>query len=157
MKGFKRAFKPLEVLTEEQVEQIHQSTLKVLRNTGMAIHDKKALKILDEAGCFVDFDDQRVRFPKEIVERSLEQSPSSFKIKARDNGNDIYFDSGGDTTYFAPSCAKNILDLDTLKPREPTRREFYDFIKISESLPNVHLNVCFPYFGFAKVPSVCAL
>jgi trimethylamine---corrinoid protein Co-methyltransferase len=157
MDGFKRGFKPLEILTEDQIEQIHQSTLQVLRKTGVAIHDKKALEMLDEAGCIVDYADKRVRFPREIVEDSLKRSPDSFKIKARDNENNIMLDSRGDTTYFSPSCARNILDLDTLEPREPTRKEFCDFIRITESLPNVHVNVCFPYFGFRKVPQCMSL
>jgi len=34
MKGFVRKFKPLENLTEEQIQSIHQGTLQVLERTG---------------------------------------------------------------------------------------------------------------------------
>lgn len=37
LKGFTRKFKPLEIVTEEQVEEIHKAMLDVLRETGPVI------------------------------------------------------------------------------------------------------------------------
>ena len=62
-KGFKRSFKPLEILTEEQVERIDKGTLKILRDTGVTFHSEKALKMFSKNGCKVDFENKRVRFP----------------------------------------------------------------------------------------------
>ncbi len=42
MKGFTRNFKPLEILTEEQVEAIHHGALDVLESTGVGVeHDRE--------------------------------------------------------------------------------------------------------------------
>lgn len=157
IKGFKRNFKPLEILTEDQVETIHRGTLHVLAETGVEFHDDKALKLFAENGCKVDFEKKLVRFPKILVEDCLTKSPSSFRVKARDPENDLVFKSDGDITYFTSSPAMRTLDLDTFEPREPTRKEFYDHIKVLDALPNVHMQNSFPYFGFAKVPQCMRL
>jgi len=42
----------LNVLSEDQIEQIHLSTLKVLERTGIQITLLKALELLDGAGSY---------------------------------------------------------------------------------------------------------
>ena len=84
IKGFKRNFKPLEILTEDQVEVIHKATLHVLAETGVQFHADKALKLFAENGCNIDFEKKLVRFPKILVEDCLTKSPSSFRVKARE-------------------------------------------------------------------------
>ena len=49
MKGFTRNFRPLNVLTEEQVEAIHRGTLNVLEKTGMRFEHQKALKLCPDS------------------------------------------------------------------------------------------------------------
>jgi trimethylamine---corrinoid protein Co-methyltransferase len=157
MKGFKRKFKPFEILTEYELEKIHMATIQVLRETGVQFQDEKVLRLFAENGCNVDFQNKRVRFPEWLVDDCLSKSPSSFRVRARDSKNDLVL-SSGDVTYFSPSCGMKTVDLDTWEPREPTRKEFYDHIKILDALPNVHMQICFPYYGFAKVPPImCCL
>ena len=156
IKGFKRKFKPLEILTEGQVEAIWRGTLQVLEETGAAFHDERALKLFADSGCLVDFENKRVRFPVWLVEESLGKAPRSFRVRARDPKNDLILGKQ-DVTYFSPSCGMSTTDIDTWEPRPPTRKEFYDTIKVFDALPNVHMQICFPYFGFAKVPQVMCL
>jgi len=49
--GFERRFRPLDLLTEDQVEAIHSSTLSVLAGTGVAFNDDEALTLLSGNGC----------------------------------------------------------------------------------------------------------
>jgi len=37
------------------LDTIHQATLEVLEKTGVIVESDKALKVLDEAGCAVDY------------------------------------------------------------------------------------------------------
>ncbi len=62
-KGFSRNFKPLEILTEEQVEVIHQGALDVLESTGVRVEHERALKLFEKSGCQVDNNEARVRIP----------------------------------------------------------------------------------------------
>ena len=150
MRGFTRKFEPLEILTEEQVESIHRGTLDILWQTGIRIEHERALKLLEKNGCKVDFERKRVHFPQGLVEESLREVPSSFRVKARDPKNDIIV--GGNTVYFEASQGMQTVDLHTWEPRTATRKENYDGVTILDALPNHHWIPWYtPYFGFKGV------
>jgi trimethylamine:corrinoid methyltransferase-like protein len=48
--GFTRQFRPLEILTEEQLERIHQGVLNTLENTGIRIEHERARKLCEKNG-----------------------------------------------------------------------------------------------------------
>ena len=150
--GCRRTFPAQTVLSPEQVEAIHQGTLRVLAQTGVTCHNERALKVFEDAGCSVDMGSERVRFPEDIVNDCLESCPSAFVGKARHREQDMYLAGGGDMTYFASAGGMNTIDLDTWVSREATRKEYYDYIKVLDYLPNVHMHSAFPYYGFARVP-----
>ncbi|MFC2030843.1 trimethylamine methyltransferase family protein, partial [Chloroflexota bacterium] len=67
----------------------------------------RALKILEEAGCQVDWDERSAQFPQQLVERALQTLPSQFTMAARDPAHDfvcgdgqLYFTSAGQCPYF---------------------------------------------------------
>jgi trimethylamine--corrinoid protein Co-methyltransferase len=153
LKGFTRNFKPLEILTQEQVEAIHRATLDVLWQTGVTFHHVKALKLFEKNGCKVDYDEKRVHFPSGLVEECLRKAPSSFRFKARDPRNDLIY--GGNTVYFMNMPGMQTIDLDTWEPRVPTRKENYDGVTVLDALDNCHfMDAYSPYFGFEDVPEV---
>lgn len=156
IQGFKRNFEPLEIAGDNQVEAICKGTLQVLEETGAEFHGEKALKLFADSGCKVDFEKNRVRFPAWLVEACLSKIPSSFRVRARDPKNDLILGKQ-DTTYFGSSCGMSTVDIETWEPRPPTRKEFYDTMKIFDALPNMHMLFCFPYFGFEKVPQAMCL
>lgn len=159
LRGYTRKFKPLEILTEEQVESIHSGTLGVLWETGVVFHHEKALKLFKRNGCKVDCEDAsvgRVHFPPGLVEECLRRAPSSFHMKARDSKNDLLI--GGDTLHIGVGCGMQALDLDRWEARVATRRENYDGVTVLDALENVHALTCYiPYFGFEGVPPVMGM
>jgi trimethylamine--corrinoid protein Co-methyltransferase len=153
LRGFMRNFRPLEILTEEQVEAIHRGTLDVLQQTGVRLEHKGALEILSKHGCKVDFEGMRVRFPPGLVEECLRRCPSSFRVKARDPRYDLIL--GGNTVYFGSAPGMETVDLETWEPRPPTRRDYHDAVRVLDALPNHHYHASYtPYFGFKGVPEV---
>ena len=155
-KGFARNFRPLEILTEEQIDFINRGTLHVLEVTGLRIEHERALKLFEKNGCKVDYDEMRVRIPPALVEECLGKCPSSFVIKARDPKDNLVI--GGNVTYFKNSCGMQTIDLDTWEPRVATRKEHYDALTVLDSLDNLHLLGPYsPYFGFEGIPPVMAI
>jgi trimethylamine--corrinoid protein Co-methyltransferase len=148
--GFSRTFKPLEITTEEEINAIHQGTLEVLWKTGVLVEHERALEHFSKNGCKVDFDEKRVRIPPVVVEDCLRKAPSIFCVKARNPKDDLI--TGSDTVYFTPFPGMQTVDLDTWQPRPPTRKEYYDYIKLFDALPNIHFFTCYPYFGLQGVP-----
>ena len=131
LKGFNRNFKPLEILTEEQVESIHQGTLNVLQEVGVQILHDRALELFQQNDCLVDLDEKRVRIPPSVVEECIQRSPSSFRVKAREPKNDLLV--GGNRVYFRNFPGMDTVDLETWERRAPTRKEYYDLVKIGRA------------------------
>jgi len=150
-KGFTRNFKPFEVLEEGQIEGIWAGALSVLEETGLLfeVEEPKALKILDDGGCTVDYDARRVKFPSHLVEECLRQCPDSFRLEARDPENDLVV--GGNRVYIRPGPGRQFLNLETFEGREPTRKEFYEAVTVYDALDNLHVfhsnSPCFSFQG----------
>lgn len=155
-KGLIRNFTPLNMISEKEVHEIQQATLDVLKNTGVVIEDPDMVDLLSNAGCNIDKQANRVRFPESVVLNNLDKCPSSYTLKARDSKNDLHITSGGNT-YFNASCGTKVLDLDTWETHEPSRKEFYDNLIVLDSLEHVDMQTCFPYWGFEKVPECMKL
>ena len=156
LKGFTRNFKPLEILSEEQIEAIHKGTLTVLEKTGLRVEHDRALKLLERNGCKVDYDEMRVRIPPALVEDSLQKCPTSLHLKARNRENDLVM--GGDSFVVTTFPGLQMLNLDSLEPQTPTRKEFYDGVKVLDALENLHfISQYTPYFGFEGVPQAMRL
>ena len=72
----------MQVLSEEQLDRIHDASLRLLESNGVTFHgSSEAVQVLGEHGCRVD--GFRVRFPRAMVEESLGLVPDR---------NRLYFD-----------------------------------------------------------------
>ncbi len=60
-----------EVLTASEIELIHRSALRILEEMGMQIQNRQLLADLADFGLSVDLENERVRFPANVVERFL--------------------------------------------------------------------------------------
>jgi trimethylamine---corrinoid protein Co-methyltransferase len=152
LKGYKRKFKPLEILSGEEVEAIHAASIDILKETGVKFESKWALDFLEKNDCIVDKDRSVVRFPEGLAEESIRKTPGVFRVKAREEKYDMVYSA--DTVYFQDMPSMNTIDLDTFVPRPPTKKEYADFVKVLDALPTVHGLSCYPYFGCAGVPPV---
>lgn len=90
---------PLKVISNEQVEIIHDNSLRVLRDIGMDFRLPEAVAILRGAGAEVDPDGVRVRFDPAFVEEKLTTVPSSFTLYGRNAKRHLAF--GGNRTIWA--------------------------------------------------------
>jgi len=71
------------LLTASEKEQIHNETLRVLQETGVRFHSRKALTLLEKNGARVDYDRKTAFLPHELVMHALSTAPNSFTLGAR--------------------------------------------------------------------------
>ncbi len=71
-----------ELLTQEQVQRIHDAALEILEDVGLKVRYEPAREIFAKHGCHVD--GERVKFPREVVEKYRRMIPPSFTFYARD-------------------------------------------------------------------------
>src|SRR4029079_264410 len=69
-------YRPVEVLSADEVESIHRASLRVLAEIGMDFLDEGARNLLKDAGADVRPDSQRVRFDPAMVEERIRTAPS---------------------------------------------------------------------------------
>ncbi len=123
----------LKVLTNQQVEQVHEEVLTILEVNGVAFKDSRALDILENAGCIIDREKKTARMPRALVERAIELAPASFDLYDR-NGNFHSKFGDGVSRFNMGSCAPNVLEKDNRTSRSSTLKDFNKIIKIGESL-----------------------
>jgi trimethylamine--corrinoid protein Co-methyltransferase len=156
VRGFVRRFRPLEILTEQEVEAIHTGTLQVLGRTGVRFEHEGALKLFEKNHCRVDYGNNRVRFPAALVEDCLRLCPATFHVKARNPENSMKW--GGNTTHFQALPGMRSVELKTWEPCTPTRKEYYEGVRVLDALENVSIVPWYtPWFGFENIPPVMAM
>jgi len=72
------------LLTQEQVERIHEASLEVLENVGLLVRFEKARTVFEKHGCKVDSETQMVTFPRAVVEQYRKLIPPTFTFRGRD-------------------------------------------------------------------------
>src|SRR5687768_18204095 len=73
----------LTMLNEEQKQDIHQYTLKLLATTGVRVDSPSALEMLKKKVGSSMVEDRTVRFPAELVEWAIKSAPRQIQIYDR--------------------------------------------------------------------------
>ncbi len=97
----------LEILRREDMEKIHQNSLRILSKCGCRFLAREGLEIMADLGCEVDFETQIAKIPADLVEDSLKKTPGSFNLYNRNGelamvmeGYNNYFGGGGFPSFF---------------------------------------------------------
>lgn len=151
--GYLRRFRPAEVLTEAEVDAVHQTALAILATCGVNVRHGKALRLLRDAGCLVNLETQMARIPPGLAEECLRLAPSSYLIRARDPKNDIVV--GGNRLHFLQGMGMRYVDPDTWELRPATLREHAEAQIVGDALGSVHLmDGVFAYTDLDDVPGI---
>ncbi len=128
----------LEILSRDEVKQIHDASLEILAGAGVKVDDSGARRMLGEAGAEVEERKGIVKIPENLVHHSLKEAPRDFTLYGRDGTSQVslgqwntYFTTGGYATY--------IYDLCTGARREVTSRDLADAVRLADALPNCAL------------------
>ncbi|MFK7754351.1 MAG: trimethylamine methyltransferase family protein [Sedimentitalea sp.] len=128
--------RPVEMISVDQIEVIHHTSLQVLRDIGLVVNSTVARALLRAIGADVDDHTQRVRFDPGLVEEMLVGLPSEFTIHARDPAKTVTV--GGNSLTFATVCGPSFVsDLDRGR-RAGTVEDMRNFVKLSAALNVFH-------------------
>jgi len=127
------------VMSHDQLEKVHQATLTVLEKTGVKFPSQKALEIFADAGASVNFDDQIVKIPSDLLMDALDKAPRSYTLGSRGSpeldlkidGTNAYVRTGGQGV--------ETVDLRTRKRRPSKKADVAMMAHISDYLSSVGL------------------
>ena len=124
---------PVEWISAEKVEKIHDASMWILENVGMAFMDDEALDLWEQAGAKVDRGEQRVWIGREMVMELVGRAPSQFTWHARNP--DYSFTMGGNHIAFNPNSGMPyVSDLERGR-RAGTLADFEKFAKLAHAVP----------------------
>jgi len=128
-------------LTSEEVNTIYENSLKVLAKKGVKITHQQGLTLLDRGGAEVDFGNQRVRFPKDIVEYALETVPNGCVLAGGDERYDTVLPHPKKMFYSGLFSGNQIyIDPDTNMQRNVSLNDVEELGQLVQVLD--HIDLC---------------
>ncbi len=126
----------VQFLSDEQLDELQEATLRILEEVGVQFPSEKALAIFADHGAQVDADTQIVRIPRDLVFRAMASAPRYFQVGARDPAYDFELQEG--VTYFTTDgCGVETVDLETRQHRPSCKADVGLMARVADYLPSM--------------------
>ncbi len=124
----------LQALSTEEVEALHQATLRVLDETGFVLKEARSRDILTAAGARIS--GERVLLPPELVEKCIAQATK--KVTCRGRGGPTKVLGDGNLYFHNLGGARDVYDPRTNTHRLATLADVRDSTRVLDALENCH-------------------
>jgi len=123
------------IASEEHITQVHDVSLRILEEAGIAFYDDESLSILAANGAEVG-PDSVVRFDRNLIEAKLADAPSQWRHLGRDPDKSATI--GGNHIVFAPVAGPPYVQDAGGGRRPGTYADLVNFIKMANATPYLH-------------------
>ena len=137
LRQLRNPYRPIEQFSADQIETIHETSLKILQEIGLRVLSPEACDIYQQAGADVDAGDNRVRMAPELVMRCLADAPAEVHLQARNpkcnvdiGGNAVAIGTVGGPPHFS--------DLQSGR-QSGTMAAFENFLRLAQSFDVIHI------------------
>ncbi len=132
---------PIEPLTQEGVEAVHDAAMRILEDIGIAMLNPEGLTILKEAGCKTD--GEIVYMDREFVMEMVAKAPSKFTITPRNPAHEITL--GDNHILFGNvSSPPNYWDMELGRKVPGTREQCANLLKLTQYFNCIHFAGGYP-------------
>ena len=135
-KQFSLPYRPIEILSADNVQRIHDTALTILEEIGMKVLEPRARGCYRGAGAKIEPGEDRVRFDRAMVEELIAKAPAEFTLEARNPAKNVkvgkrngIFSSVGGPAY--------VMDIEGGR-RAGTYAEMCDYLKVVQGLDILH-------------------
>jgi len=143
-------FPPTDVARSEQLDLIHDGSMRVLEQIGIDVLLPKAREMMVAAGATADGD--RVRFDRALLMKLIDSVPEQFTLHARNPAHNIQV--GAEFVNFGTvASAPNTNCLDGGR-RPGNQQDFRTFLRLMQSLNIMHFTSGYPVEPIDLHPSV---
>ncbi len=126
----------LEVLSPSELASLMNGTLEILSEVGVYFPSQKALEIFADHGVNVDWENQTVRIPPDLVSKAMATAPRSFILGGREERFDLVLD--GSASYLATDgCGVHVIDMETQEKRASCKADIAMMARVGDALPPV--------------------
>ncbi len=127
-------YKPL---TDNDVEQIDATVYRILEEIGFADANEHCIEACVAVGA-VYGEDQRLRFPRKVIEDTLDKCMRDLTLHAQDPKYDLQL-SGSKVHFSTAGAAVMIADTENNEYRESTAQDLYDLARIADQCEHIHM------------------
>jgi trimethylamine--corrinoid protein Co-methyltransferase len=126
----------LQILSEREIQAIHDASMVILRDTGIVVHHDEVLGLLAEAGAQVDLTNKIARLPEQLVMDCVGRAGKQYVLQGRSPGRVARF-GYGDLVLMSSPGQYGWIDMETGKRRAPTFKDARNAIRLGDALPHV--------------------
>jgi trimethylamine--corrinoid protein Co-methyltransferase len=126
-------------LTQDDIQKIHHTVLRVFDEVGVQVNHNEALEIFKQAGARVDPDRRIVRFDESMVMELIEKAPSKVNLCGREPDGSLDCEIGGTRVFMGTGgTALNVQDPGSDENRRSQLRDIMDMARLVDELENIH-------------------
>jgi trimethylamine--corrinoid protein Co-methyltransferase len=144
-KPLKNFLPPVQMLSEDQVEQLHKASMHILENIGIKFMDDEAIEIWARAGAKVDRSAQQVWIDRAMLLDLVSKAPEQFVLRARNPSKSVPM--GGNNTVFSVTSGVPFVNDIERGRRDGTVPALHELCKLVQMCPPLHVmesQVCEP-------------
>jgi len=130
-------YPPMDILSGDQVEAIHLTSLRILEELGVEVMSVRALEIFKAAGAAVDSATMTVRLDRGLLEQCLATAPPSFTLTSRNPARRLTF-GGNHLNFGLVAGPPNVHDR-VRGRRSGNHADYCDFIRLAHHFNVIHL------------------
>jgi trimethylamine--corrinoid protein Co-methyltransferase len=123
-------------LTQEQMTKIHDASMNILCDVGVAFNEEESLDIFKKNGCKVD--GKTVFFSENEVRGALESAPQRFTLAARNPAKSVQL--GDDDFAFVPGYGAPFIISSDGRKRNATMQDYDNFCKLVQTSKYIDMN-----------------
>ncbi|MDX1609618.1 MAG: trimethylamine methyltransferase family protein [Halofilum sp. (in: g-proteobacteria)] len=136
-RSVENGFRPLEILDPEQIERIHDCSLRILEELGVELMNAESRDLFEQAGATVDHETGVVRVDRGLLESLLATAPSSVTLTPRNPEHAITL-GGRHLNFTLVAGPPNVHDCVNGR-RAGNYRDYCDLVRLAQSLNIIHL------------------
>jgi trimethylamine--corrinoid protein Co-methyltransferase len=138
-------YSPMEVLSADQLEAIHITSLRILEELGIEVMSSRALAVLQAAGAKIDPATRTAYLDRGLVESALTSAPPAFALTPRNVGRQVHL-GANHINFGLVAGPPNVHDCERGR-RSGNYQDYCDFIRLAQYFNAIHLignQVCAP-------------
>jgi len=129
------SYKPL---SDQSVEKVHQTAMRVMEEVGFEVNSEAALELFANAGAEVDRERRLVRLPQKLATELIQRAPSTVKLCGQEEEHDIVL--GGNLVHAGTGgTALYIYEPNSGTRRQASLDDLKRIARLVDQLDNIHL------------------
>ncbi|MEL6296341.1 MAG: trimethylamine methyltransferase family protein [Pseudomonadota bacterium] len=133
--------RPVEPLTEEGVQAIHDGAMRILEELGIEILNDEAVEVFRQAGCIIE--GSNVRMGRDMVMEMIAKAPSQFTLTPRNLDRTLTVGDGS-ILFGNVSSPPNYWDMEIGSKVSGTRSQCQNLLKLTQYFNCIHFAGGYP-------------